>query len=977
MKRRFSALLALILIISILPEQPLTVLAEAVDETIADESFEEEIASEAVEAEVEDAEALFIGDAGMEDDDEALPLPETDEGGEPAAEPAPIEAVYGRVAVESAAVKNEAGATFARIRANSMVLVTEASDAWTHIAFNTESGIVTGRTDAGNIRIMTAEETDEIFNAIAATDTLVSYDGSLERLLVTIECRFVDPAEAEEDAEPDAEGGDPEAVEDPEGTENDGDAPDAGNAPGENGESIPDLAGAATHFDIVSDREIELFVGATHAIEAVDGNGAPIDDGELVFFSSDEAVASVDESGVITANEPGTADISVGYQGELLKSSVTVPKEPTAISIVAPKATIGVSEKYPYVEAVLQPADSKATVTWRSGNKKYVKINAATGEITGVKKGSAYIYATVVTSKGKLEVKRKITVKSKPSKITLPKTLSVGLTQPVSSNTISYKLPSGSASAQLRWESSNPKVLVVNEKTGELRRVTAGDATITAWTYNDKKGTCKVTVCPDPTGIVMPATATLHVGGTATLKPYMIPTTALPQNNYVSSDPTVVTVNASGKITAKAPGTAIISATDYKGHGSVNSCKVTVYKKPTSVALNRTSTVTLGAGGMTYQFTATVKPVGEGVNQGNPNVTWSSSNKKVATVDQNGLVTTTGKTGTAKITVKTSNGKKKTCKIKVKPAPKSVKMSVPSLRMMEGGTHMALTASVKSPSDAKARFTFSSSDEDIARYENGMIVTGNTTGTVTITATAQNGVSADCVVTVLATPTRASFAASSVKLDNFVSVPLDVNVYGVNNAEAYDGEMTFKSSNTKCVSVSAKGVMTAKANGSATITATTVNGVSAEMNVNVDLKFAATAVQYALAQIGRKYKAGGGYNDKSAKAFDCSGLTAWCYFMATGKKNVLKNCVKGGQASQGDSKDWIYSRDDLEPGDVLVFWNDGKTKLTHVGLYIGGKNMEFVHASASAGVVKKSNFTDKAHGNYWRTHLHHAYRPYP
>nr|WP_242999813.1 leucine-rich repeat protein [Ruminococcus bromii] len=80
--------------------------------------------------------------------------------------------------------------------------------------------------------------------------------------------------------------------------------------------------------------------------------------------------------------------------------------------------------------------------------------------------------------------------------------------------------------------------------------------------------------------------------------------------------------------------------------------------RPTSVLLNKTS-LTLDVG-KSYTLTKTVSP-----SDAVTSYTWSSSNTSVVTVDGNGKVTAK-KTGTATITVKTSNGKTATCKVTVK-----------------------------------------------------------------------------------------------------------------------------------------------------------------------------------------------------------------------------------------------------------------------------------------------------------------------
>ena len=96
---------------------------------------------------------------------------------------------------------------------------------------------------------------------------------------------------------------------------------------------------------------------------------------------------------------------------------------------------------------------------------------------------------------------------------------------------------------------------------------------------------------------------------------------------------------------------------------------VSLTVSPTSVSLNKTS-LTLEVG-KTYTLTKTVSP-----STATTSYRWSSSNTSVATVDSSGKVTAK-KTGTATITVKTSNGKTATCKvtvIKTLPTPKISKL---------------------------------------------------------------------------------------------------------------------------------------------------------------------------------------------------------------------------------------------------------------------------------------------------------------
>ena len=150
---------------------------------------------------------------------------------------------------------------------------------------------------------------------------------------------------------------------------------------------------------------------------------------------------------------------------------------------------------------------------------------------------------------------------------------------------------------------------------------------------------------------------TLNRGKTATLVLTVTPQNFTDEVAWKSSNTDVVTVNDAGVVTAKAVGTATIRVTV----GNVSaSCKVTVKQPVTSVYLNRSS-LTL-EGGETFTLTASVYPS----NADNKNVEWSSSDEKVTTVDQNGLVTAVGK-GSATITAAAADGSgvKGTCTVTV------------------------------------------------------------------------------------------------------------------------------------------------------------------------------------------------------------------------------------------------------------------------------------------------------------------------
>ncbi len=128
---------------------------------------------------------------------------------------------------------------------------------------------------------------------------------------------------------------------------------------------------------------------------------------------------------------------------------------------------------------------------------------------------------------------------------------------------------------------------------------------------------------------------------------------------WTSSNTAVVTVSASGRVTARGNGTAIITATAKDGSKKAAKCTITVKTPVSSLKLNvRSKTLNRGN---TYTLKASIYPS----TASNKSITWSSSNTKVAKVDSKGKVTAVNG-GSATITAKASNGLVYKCNVYVR-----------------------------------------------------------------------------------------------------------------------------------------------------------------------------------------------------------------------------------------------------------------------------------------------------------------------
>ena len=153
-----------------------------------------------------------------------------------------------------------------------------------------------------------------------------------------------------------------------------------------------------------------------------------------------------------------------------------------------------------------------------------------------------------------------------------------------------------------------------------------------------------------------------------------------------------------------------------------------VKKSITSVKLN-VKKKTLGE---KEKFKLTVKLKPSGVSAGT--LKWSSSNKKIVTVDKKGRITAK-KPGTAKITVKTANKKSASCTITVRKKPKSVTLTAKSDRLKVNKT-MQLKAKLSKGSAGKV--TYTSNKPKIATVSASGKVKALKKGTVTITVKTYN-----------------------------------------------------------------------------------------------------------------------------------------------------------------------------------------------------------------------------------------------
>lgn len=276
---------------------------------------------------------------------------------------------------------------------------------------------------------------------------------------------------------------------------------------------------------------------------------------------------------------------------------------------------------------------------------------------------------------------------------------------------------------------------------------------------------------------------------------------------YSSSDENIATVKNNGWVTGVSAGVVMITATCVDNPEYKADYKVTVIPVAKSIVISGSKTVSYG---QNIILTVQASPLGA-----NDSVSWLSSNTTIATVDNAGRVTGL-KAGVAVITatalldssVKATFNVTVTDEMFITLNPTSVSLNV--------GSTKTIGAFVTAASLADKTIKWSSSSLNIVTVSSDGVVTAKAIGTATIVAklNADNSVQAQVAVTVTAAPKpKITISASTASLQIGATKTLTATVSG-----ATDTAVLWSTSNSAVATVS-KGLVSAKAAGTTTITA--------------------------------------------------------------------------------------------------------------------------------------------------------------
>ncbi|MEO8333655.1 MAG: Ig-like domain-containing protein [bacterium] len=592
---------------------------------------------------------------------------------------------------------------------------------------------------------------------------------------------------------------------------------------------------------------------------AYDGGGSIVTGRAVTWSSRNAAIATVSSSGKVTAVSAGTTIIDALVDGVTGSATVTIVGPQISVAIV--------TVTMPDSDAVLagQTVQASATVydnfgqvmtnnviAWSSSNNGIATVSVG-GVITSVGSGTAIITASTGGKSG-----------SAPFVVAIPSiapVASVTISAPRTSIWVSQTLTlvptlrdaAGVALANrpITWASPCPSVATVSAA-GNVTAIALGSCVITA-TSGVVVGTFTLTVVATPiASLRIFTTATnIPVGVTSQLSATLLDSlgvSVVRPATWLSNNPAVVTVSATGLVTGVAAGTATITASSAGFNASVSMTVAAPLVPPVaSVTVTAASTVLQPNQGT--QATAVTK---DSVNNVLTNriINWSSSNNTVAFITPQGFINPQA-AGTTTITA-VSEGKTGSVTITV-PAVATINVTSPQSTLQPTQTTQAAAVLLDASAAAAINRTivWTSANTNVATVSSTGLVTAVAGGTAAITATSE-GVTGTKTIVVppVATVTLAAPITSLIPQQTSQVV---ATLRDASSAPTTNRSTIWTSTAPSVAMVSSNGLVTGLAIGTAVITAT-AEGKSGTVTITViqptvaSIQINATHTQLLLSQ---------------------------------------------------------------------------------------------------------------------------------
>lgn len=320
--------------------------------------------------------------------------------------------------------------------------------------------------------------------------------------------------------------------------------------------------------------ELQLRIGETQQLIGIvtpeDAATMPVE-----WSSSNEAVVTVDDNGLVTAIAEGSATVTGTIMNKVATCNVTVSSpeaEGIQLNKIEMELAIGSAET---LEATLTPEGADVSkIVWLSSNDDIATVSAD-GEVTGVSLGEAEIYAAV----GELKATCKVTViPAAVESMTLNHTTyEMHKEQTVQLEVITTPENTGN---EVKWSTDKYHIAEVDAN-GLVTALQPGEVTISA-SCGGKTASCVITVLPILAESLSfdVTTLTVEQGKKAQITAIVNPANYDGEIVWTSTDEAVAQVNSDGEVSGVGAGKATVKA---EINGLSATCEVTVESKGLNV----------------------------------------------------------------------------------------------------------------------------------------------------------------------------------------------------------------------------------------------------------------------------------------------------------------------------------------------------------------------------------------------------------
>ena len=399
------------------------------------------------------------------------------------------------------------------------------------------------------------------------------------------------------------------------------------------------------------------------------------------------------------------------------------------------------------------------------------------------------------------------------------------------------------AIADVTWSSSSSKIATV-DASGLVTARKTGKVTITATAKDGSKVKGRITlrVVSGVTGLTIEGASSVAAGKSITLKAVMMPADATEKGVIwsVDCDKSIASISQSGKLTTKkisAITTITVTAVSKQNSAIRATHTVTIRPVTTGLAISAPR-LTIDLASPTLQLTA--KCIPEDASQ---QVAWSTSNKRIATVDANGVVTAL-KAGTVTITATATDGTGVRAKFTVKVQKTVKSLTISGAAKLGGGQSTTIKATIlpKDAANQKVIYSLNCPASVATISTSGVLTTKNVTEITTVTVNAVSAenstISATWTLVIYPKTTKLTLTAAS----SWVNVGASVQLHVSATPETAQMPIRWRSSNTRVATVDANGVVRGLKAGTATITVRTTDGSNKRASVRVTVGIPATGV---------------------------------------------------------------------------------------------------------------------------------------